>query len=165
MTKNAIQLVPSILATNFARLGQQVAELEQAGANRIHVDVMDGTLRAQSFNGGAHPPVAATGNATALGDPPDDIESMFLEEFAHRLRFPARSLGSNHNLHRTVQRLKARQICHNCRKQYLRLSGRDDGLSADLEFRTEEGLTAGGALANAAPVERVVPNAGLPGAS
>lgn len=35
-------IAPSILAADFARLGAQVAEVEQAGANRVHVDVMDG---------------------------------------------------------------------------------------------------------------------------
>src|SRR5262245_46402516 len=38
----AIKLAPSILAADFARLGEQVAEAERAGADRIHVDVMDG---------------------------------------------------------------------------------------------------------------------------
>jgi len=42
VTTAAIQLAPSILAADFARLGEQVAEAEHAGANRIHVDVMDG---------------------------------------------------------------------------------------------------------------------------
>ena len=37
-----VKLAPSILAADFARLGEQVAEAEQAGADRIHVDVMDG---------------------------------------------------------------------------------------------------------------------------
>jgi ribulose-phosphate 3-epimerase len=37
-----IKLAPSILAADFARLGEQVAEAERAGADRIHVDVMDG---------------------------------------------------------------------------------------------------------------------------
>jgi ribulose-phosphate 3-epimerase len=37
-----IQLAPSILAADFSRLGEQVAEAERAGAQRIHVDVMDG---------------------------------------------------------------------------------------------------------------------------
>jgi ribulose-phosphate 3-epimerase len=35
-------LAPSILAADFSRLGEQVAEAERAGATRIHVDVMDG---------------------------------------------------------------------------------------------------------------------------
>ena len=37
-----IAIAPSILSANFAKLGDQVLECERAGANRIHVDVMDG---------------------------------------------------------------------------------------------------------------------------
>src|SRR5258706_11579542 len=40
--KGAVLLAPSILSADFTRLGEQVAEAEQAGADRIHVDVMDG---------------------------------------------------------------------------------------------------------------------------
>jgi ribulose-phosphate 3-epimerase len=42
VTTDAVKLAPSILAADFARLGDQVAEAERAGAERIHVDVMDG---------------------------------------------------------------------------------------------------------------------------
>jgi ribulose-phosphate 3-epimerase len=37
-----IHIAPSILSADFARLGEQVVEAEQGGAQRIHVDVMDG---------------------------------------------------------------------------------------------------------------------------
>ena len=37
-----IHIAPSILAADFSRLGEQVQETERAGAQRIHVDVMDG---------------------------------------------------------------------------------------------------------------------------
>jgi len=37
-----ITIAPSILAADFSRLGEQVAEVERAGAQRIHIDVMDG---------------------------------------------------------------------------------------------------------------------------
>ena len=37
-----VKLAPSILAADFARLGDQVREAEAAGADRLHVDVMDG---------------------------------------------------------------------------------------------------------------------------
>jgi len=40
--KPAVKLAPSILSADAARLGEQVAEVERAGADRIHVDVMDG---------------------------------------------------------------------------------------------------------------------------
>ena len=35
-------MAPSMLAADFARLSKKVAEAEKAGADRIHVDVMDG---------------------------------------------------------------------------------------------------------------------------
>src|SRR5436305_12328183 len=35
-------IAPSILAADFARLGEEVAAVERGGADRIHIDVMDG---------------------------------------------------------------------------------------------------------------------------
>lgn len=37
-----IKLAPSILSADFTRLGEQIAQAESAGADYIHVDVMDG---------------------------------------------------------------------------------------------------------------------------
>jgi ribulose-phosphate 3-epimerase len=37
-----IGIVPSILSADFTRLGEQVREAEEAGAQRIQVDIMDG---------------------------------------------------------------------------------------------------------------------------
>jgi ribulose-phosphate 3-epimerase len=37
-----VKIAPSILSADFARLGEQVAEATEAGADYIHVDVMDG---------------------------------------------------------------------------------------------------------------------------
>jgi ribulose-phosphate 3-epimerase len=37
-----IEILPSILAADFTRLGEQVAQVESAGARMLHVDVMDG---------------------------------------------------------------------------------------------------------------------------
>ena len=37
-----IHIAPSILSADFTRLGEQIADAERAGADLIHVDVMDG---------------------------------------------------------------------------------------------------------------------------
>jgi len=37
-----IEIVPSILDANFARLADEIATIESAGANILHLDVMDG---------------------------------------------------------------------------------------------------------------------------
>jgi len=37
-----VQIVPSILAADFARLGEEIARVERGGASMLHLDVMDG---------------------------------------------------------------------------------------------------------------------------
>lgn len=39
---NTIKIAPSILSADFAKLGEEVAAIEKAGADYVHVDVMDG---------------------------------------------------------------------------------------------------------------------------
>ncbi len=39
---SAVRIAPSILAADFARLGEEVRAIEKAGADFVHVDVMDG---------------------------------------------------------------------------------------------------------------------------
>lgn len=37
-----VEILPSILAADFARLGEEIEAVEQAGASTLHVDIMDG---------------------------------------------------------------------------------------------------------------------------
>ena len=40
--KNIVKVAPSLLAADFTRLGEEIRRVEQAGADLLHVDVMDG---------------------------------------------------------------------------------------------------------------------------
>ena len=106
--EDVVKLAPSILAADFARLGEQVAEAEKAGADRIHVDVMDGHF-VPNLSMGA-PVVQSLRRVTSL---PIETHLMITDPDLFLDEFVAAGSDSllvhwegNHNLDRTVRRIK-----------------------------------------------------------
>ncbi len=103
-----IKIAPSILSADFARLGEQVKEAEAAGADWIHVDVMDGHFVPNLTIG---PPVVRA--LRAITDLPLDVHLMiekperYLADF---VRAGASGLTVHvetcPHLHRTIQQIK-----------------------------------------------------------
>lgn len=100
-----IKLAPSILAADFARLGEQVQEAERADADMIHVDVMDGCF-VPNISIGA-PVVAALRPLTRL---PLDVHLMIVEPDRHLEAFAKAGadgitvhVETCPHLHRTIQ--------------------------------------------------------------
>jgi ribulose-phosphate 3-epimerase len=109
MRQGAIKIAPSILAANLARLGEQVVEAERAGADRIHVDVMDGHFVPNISFGAVI--VEALRPVTRL---PLEVHLMITDPDAFFDEFVAAGADwflvhweGNNNLHRTVQRIKS----------------------------------------------------------
>ena len=72
--EDRIKVAPSILSADFARLGEEVAAVEKAGADWLHVDVMDGRFVPNLTLG--PPIVKAIRRVTTL---PLDVHLMIVE--------------------------------------------------------------------------------------
>ena len=104
-----VRIAPSILSADFARLGEEIAAIDAAGADWIHVDVMDGHFVPNLTIGPAV--VKALRKATAK---PFDVHLMispidpFLDAFADA---GADTITvhpeAGPHLHRTIQRIRA----------------------------------------------------------
>ena len=103
-----IKIAPSILSADFARLGEQVAEATRAGADYIHVDVMDGhfvppiTLGPQivaAIRGWTHLPL----DVHLMVDDPERHVPSFLAAGANILTVQAEACT---HLHRVVTQIQ-----------------------------------------------------------
>jgi len=108
MQNRLIKLAPSILSADFSRLGEQVVEVAKAGADYIHVDVMDGHF-VPNITIGA-PVVASLRSRTDL---PLDVHLMIEQPEAHISQFAeaGASIITVHveattHLHRLVESIK-----------------------------------------------------------
>jgi len=108
MQKKQIKIAPSILSADFSRLGEQIAEVSKAGADYIHVDVMDGHFVPNITIGS--PVVASLRSKTNL---PLDIHLMIEQPEKHISQFI--KAGANiitvhievsRHLHRLIETIK-----------------------------------------------------------
>ncbi|MBI4180805.1 MAG: ribulose-phosphate 3-epimerase [Chloroflexi bacterium] len=103
-----IKLAPSILSADFAHLGEQVAEVTRAGADYIHIDVMDGRF-VPNITIGA-PVVAAIRSHTNL---PLDVHLMIEspQQYIKQFADAGASIITVHietcpHIHRVIQAIK-----------------------------------------------------------
>ena len=105
-----IKIAPSILAADFTRLGDQVAAIERAGADYVHIDVMDGRFVPNITMGPLI--VEAVRRATSL---PLDVHLMIVEPDRHIDAIIDAGAGlvtfhpeATPHQHRVIQRIQAR---------------------------------------------------------
>lgn len=108
MDSSPIKFAPSVLAADFARLGEQVADVERCGADRIHLDVMDGHFVPNLTMGAVV--VAAVRNSTSL---PLEVHMMVADPEAFLEQFVAAGADSflvhwegNNDLLKTIGRVR-----------------------------------------------------------
>jgi ribulose-phosphate 3-epimerase len=106
---NPVKIAPSILSADFARLGAELAAIEAAGADYVHVDVMDGRFVPNLTIGPLV--VEAVKRSTKL---PLDVHLMIVEPEKYLADFARAGadvltvhVEACPHLHRTLQQIRA----------------------------------------------------------
>jgi len=107
------KIVPSVLTADFARLGEVVAELDEAGVDRIHWDVMDGTFVPNLSFGpdviAACRPHARCGfEVHLMCNRPEELFPRYVEAGCELLLVHPETLRQPHQAYRSITELGAR---------------------------------------------------------
>ena len=102
-------IAPSILSADFARLGEEVRAIDEAGADWIHIDVMDGHFVPNLTIGpgvvkALRPHTAKPFDVHLMISPVDNFLDAFAEAGADIITVHPEA---GPHLHRTIQRIKA----------------------------------------------------------
>lgn len=107
-----VKVAPSILAADFSRLGEEIADVEKAGADYIHFDVMDGKFVPNISIG----PVVLE-SIRPISSLPIDVHLMIEDADAYIPAFAKAGANiisvhqeANPHLHRTIQLIKSEGV-------------------------------------------------------
>jgi len=107
-----IKIAPSILSANFAKLGEEIIDVEKGGADYIHVDVMDGHFVPNITIGpliveAIKPMTSLPLDVHLMIENPDKYITAFAEAGASIITVHEEACT---HLHRTIQAIKAASV-------------------------------------------------------